>query len=81
MSKPTEPEPQPVSPASVPVATIEHDNSALEEFVEENKSKLVLAVLALLVVIVGFLLMRYFKESGVSQAVKSSEVVPTPSTN
>ncbi len=68
MSQSTDPDPQPGSTSSVPVATIEHDNSALEDFVEQNKSKLILAMLALLVIIVAFLVMRYLKESGVSEA-------------
>ena len=64
-----EPEPAPAASTSeVPVAKIEHDNTAIEEFVEENKSKLILGVGAVLLAIIVYMLISFKSESGKSTA-------------
>jgi predicted negative regulator of RcsB-dependent stress response len=67
MASPSDQAPS-TDPTQVPVAKIEHDNSALEEFVEQHKSKLILGSLAALVIIIGYLALSYMKESGASKA-------------
>ena len=62
------PSDQAPAPAEVPVAKIEHDNSAFEDYVEQNRTKLIIGVLAALAVIIGYLALSYVKESGASKA-------------
>lgn len=63
-----EPDPAPATTSEVPVASIEHDNSALEDYVEENKNKLILLIGAVLLAVIAYLLYTYSKESGKSTA-------------
>lgn len=66
MANPSDQAP-PASP-EVPVATIEHDNSQLEEFVEQNKNKLLAAIALFLIIIIGFVGFRFVQDSGASKA-------------
>lgn len=64
-----EPDPAPSpNPSQVPVATIEHDNSQVEDFLEQHKSKLILAGVAVLVAVVAWVGIKFAKESGFSEA-------------
>lgn len=63
-----EPDPAPAAPTEVPVAAIDHDNSALEDYVEQNKTKLILIVGAVLLAVIAYLLFTFNKESGKSTA-------------
>lgn len=64
-----EPDPAPAASTSeVPVATIDHDNSAIEDFVEENKNKLILGIGAVLLAIIVYMLASFKSESGKSTA-------------
>ena len=60
----------PATPAQpeVPVATIEHEASALEEFVDEHKSRILLGIIAVLAIVVGTMVFKYRSESNFSAA-------------
>ena len=64
-----EPDPAPAAATSeIPVAAIDHDNSALEDFVEENKTMLMLGIGAVLLAVIIYLLISFKSESGKSTA-------------
>lgn len=62
-----QPDPAPSS-AEIPVASIEHDNSQIEEFIEQNRNKLILAALVIVVGVIAYVGFKYTKESGFSEA-------------
>ena len=61
---------KPAAPAQpeVPVATIEHEASALEEFVDEHKSRILWGIIAVLAIVVGTMVFKYRSESNFSAA-------------
>ena len=67
MANPSDPAPAASTP-EIPVAKIEHDNSQLEDFLEANKSKLLLGLGAILVSVIGYLVISFKRESGISAA-------------
>lgn len=60
--------PSSTPPSEVPVATIEHRHSAAEMFVEENKNKLILALVVIALLLIGYFVVQHWNRTKAEEA-------------
>jgi tetratricopeptide (TPR) repeat protein len=59
------------TPASVPVATIEHDHSKLERFLEDNAKGLLIALAGIFLAVCAFFVIQFLRSRAESEAARA----------